>query len=70
MDMAFVKADLDKEKNELNKLVSEEESARKAYEEFQVRIAATACTDEEGRAYDPVRCGACCWTFTTGCEQN
>lgn len=34
MDMAFVKADLDKEKNELNKLVSEEESARKAYEEF------------------------------------
>ena len=39
MDMAFVKADLDKEKNELNKLVSEEESARKAYEEFQARIA-------------------------------
>jgi len=38
MDMAFVKADLDKEKNELNKLVSEEESARKAYEEFQARI--------------------------------
>lgn len=39
MDMAFVKADLDKEKNELNKLVSEEESARKAYEEFQAKIA-------------------------------
>ena len=39
MDMAFVKADLGKEKNELNKLVSEEESARKAYEEFQARIA-------------------------------
>ena len=39
MDMAFVKSDLDKEKNELNKLVSEEESARKAYEEFQARIA-------------------------------
>ena len=39
MDMAFVKADLDKEKTELNKLVSEEESARKAYEEFQARIA-------------------------------
>jgi DNA-binding XRE family transcriptional regulator len=39
MDMAFVKADLDKEKNELNKLVSEEESASKAYEEFQARIA-------------------------------
>ena len=39
VDMAFVKADLDKEKNELNKLVSEEESARKAYEEFQARIA-------------------------------
>ena len=37
--MAFVKSDLDKEKNELNKLVSEEESARKAYEEFQARIA-------------------------------
>jgi DNA-binding XRE family transcriptional regulator len=37
--MAFVKANLDKEKNELNKLVSEEESARKAYEEFQARIA-------------------------------
>jgi len=32
------KTDLDKEKNELNNLVSEEESARKAYEEFQARI--------------------------------
>jgi len=39
MAMAFTKADLDKEKNELNKLVSEDESARKSYEEFQARIA-------------------------------
>ena len=37
--MAFTKADLDKEKNELNKLVSEDESTRKSYEEFQARIA-------------------------------
>ncbi len=37
--MAFVKANLNKEKGELNKLVSENAEARKAYEEFQARIA-------------------------------
>ena len=37
--MAFVKADLEKEREELNKLVSENEGARRAYEEFQARIA-------------------------------
>ena len=37
--MAFVKADLEKEREELNKLVSENEDARKAYVEFQARIA-------------------------------
>ena len=37
--MAFVKADLGKEKEELNRLVSEKEDARRAYEEFQARIA-------------------------------
>ena len=37
--MAFVKADLEKEREELNKLVSENEEARRAYEEFQARIA-------------------------------
>ena len=37
--MAFVKADLDKEKEELNSLVAESEEARQAHEEFQARIA-------------------------------
>ena len=37
--MAFVKADLEKEREELNKLVSVNEDARRAYEEFQARIA-------------------------------
>ena len=37
--MAFVKADLEKEREELNKLVSENEEARRAYEEFQARFA-------------------------------
>lgn len=37
--MAFVKANLNKEKEELEKLVAESEDARKAYEEFQARIA-------------------------------
>lgn len=37
--MAFVKADLEKEREELNKLVSENEDAKRAYEEFQARIA-------------------------------
>ena len=36
--MAFVKADLEKEREELNKLVSENEDARRTYEEFQARI--------------------------------
>lgn len=37
--MAFVKADLEKEREELKKLVSENEDARRAYEEFQAKIA-------------------------------
>ena len=37
--MAFVKADPDREQEELKKLVTENEDARKAYEEFQARIA-------------------------------
>ena len=37
--MAFVKADLEKEREELNKLISENEDAKRAYEEFQARIA-------------------------------
>ena len=37
--MAFVKANLNKEKEELEKLVAESEDARKVYEEFQARIA-------------------------------
>ena len=37
--MSFVKADLNKEKEELSRLVAESEEARKTYEEFQARIA-------------------------------
>ncbi|MBO5574417.1 MAG: helix-turn-helix transcriptional regulator [Clostridium sp.] len=37
--MAFVEADLNKEKEQLEKLVAENNDARKAYEEFQARIA-------------------------------
>ena len=37
--MAFVKADLKNEKEELDKLVAESGEGRKAYEEFQARIA-------------------------------
>ena len=37
--MAFVKADLVQEREQLNKLVSENEDARRAYEEFHARIA-------------------------------
>ena len=37
--MAFVKADLEQEREQLNKLVSENEDARRAYEEFRARIA-------------------------------
>ena len=37
--MAFIKADIEKEKKELNILISQEDDARKAYEEFQARIA-------------------------------
>ena len=36
--MAFIKADLDKEREELNQLIEESEEARKAHEEFQTRI--------------------------------
>lgn len=34
----FVKADLDREKEELNKLASENGDAKRAYDEFQARI--------------------------------
>lgn len=37
--MAFVKAELDKEKEELERLIAESEEARKVHEEFQARIA-------------------------------
>lgn len=37
--MPFVKADLDREKTELDGLLIESEEARKAHEEFQARIA-------------------------------
>lgn len=37
--MAFVKANLDEEKAKLNDLISSNEEARKAYEEFQAKIA-------------------------------
>ena len=37
--MAFVKADLKNEKEELDKLVAESGEGKKAYEEFQARIA-------------------------------
>ena len=36
--MVFIKADLDKEREELNQLIEESEEARKAHEEFQTRI--------------------------------
>lgn len=37
--MAFVKANLDEEKAKLNDLISSNKEARKAYEEFQAKIA-------------------------------
>ena len=37
--MAFVKADPNKEKEKLSRLISESEEARKAHEAFQARIA-------------------------------
>ena len=37
--MAFVKANIDREKEELNKLISENGDATRAYDEFQARIA-------------------------------
>ena len=40
--MSFTKADLEKEKDELNRLISEDEDARKAHQEFQARIALPA----------------------------
>jgi len=36
--MAFVKADLSKEREKLDRLITESEEARKAHEEFQARI--------------------------------
>ena len=36
--MSFVKADLNKEKAEIEKLIAESDEAKKAYEEFQARI--------------------------------
>ena len=37
--MPFVKADLDREKAELDRLINESKEARIAHEEFQARIA-------------------------------
>ena len=37
--MAFEKADLENERKELNRLIAENEEARKVHEEFQARIA-------------------------------
>ena len=37
--MTFIKADLNKEREELDSLIVESEEARKAHEEFQARIA-------------------------------
>lgn len=37
--MTFVKADLDREKAELDRLINESKEARIAHEEFQARIA-------------------------------
>ena len=37
--MTFIKADLNKEREELDSLIVETEAARKAHEEFQARIA-------------------------------
>lgn len=37
--MPFVKADLDREKEELDRLINESKEARIAHEEFQARIA-------------------------------
>lgn len=37
--MAFVKANIDKERLELEQIVAEDEKAKKAYEQFQARIA-------------------------------
>ncbi len=37
--MAFVKTNLDQEKEELNRLVAGSEEAKKAYEEFQAKVA-------------------------------
>jgi DNA-binding XRE family transcriptional regulator len=37
--MPFVKADLDREKAELDRLISKSKEARTAHEEFQARIA-------------------------------
>ena len=46
--MSFTKADLEKEKDELNRLISEDEDDRKAHQEFlgKDRIAAKADSDE------------------------
>ena len=38
-EMAFIKADLEKEREELNRLISGDEDARKAHQEFQARVA-------------------------------
>ncbi len=37
--MPFVKADIDKERQELEQIIAENESAKKSYEQFQARIA-------------------------------
>ena len=37
--MGYIKADLEKEREELNQLISEDQDARKAHQEFQARVA-------------------------------
>ena len=37
--MAFIKANLGKEREELNRLISGDEDARKAHQKFQARVA-------------------------------
>lgn len=38
--MAFIKADIEKEQKELEKLIESDDRARKAYEDLQTRISA------------------------------
>ena len=70
--MAFVKADSNREKEELLRLVNESEDARKAYEEFQAKIALQQqlVPDSQVGEYDTDRCGKCSRIITAGREQD